>query len=409
MPAAAASREPSLVFLVVALTFSHSMAAMAMMVLPAVAPLVAHEYGIDASLVGYQISIVSVGLLITLLAVGNLSRRLGGCRTNQIGHSLVGLGLALMLLPSAVFLLPGSLVIGLGFGLLAPSASALLIRFAPPARRNFVFSVHQTSIPLGGMVAALGAPVVALEFGWRAAFAAAVLLVIAAVLLMQVGRARWDDDRVAGSRVLAANPFAGFVANWHEPRLRRLSLAGFSFCWAQFCVSAYTVVSCVEALGMSLIAAGTVLMTVQVSNALGRMIAGWIADRLGSAARVLAVMGWAMLAVSIGFLWLAPAWPLALTYVMFAALGITSGAWAGILLAEVGHLAPPGHVGAVVSGTLVYVNLGKFAGPAAFAALYAATHSYGAGFALIALPALLAVWCLVARPAAVAAAPAGNA
>jgi hypothetical protein len=106
-----------------------------------------------------------------------------------------------------------------------------------------------------------------------------------------------------------------------------------------------------------------------------------------------------MLGVSIGFVWLAPAWPLWLTYLMFAVLGITSGAWAGILLAEVGHLAPPGQVGAVVSGTLVYVNLGKFAGPAVFSATYALTHSYGIAFALIAVPALVAVYCLsAARP-----------
>jgi predicted MFS family arabinose efflux permease len=51
----------SLTFLVIALTFSHSMAAMSMMVLPAVAPLVAREFGVDPSLVGYQISVVSVG------------------------------------------------------------------------------------------------------------------------------------------------------------------------------------------------------------------------------------------------------------------------------------------------------------------------------------------------------------
>ena len=147
---------------------------------------------------------------------------------------------------------------------------------------------------------------------------------------------------------------------------------------------------------MSLIAAGTVLLVVQVSNASGRIVAGWIADRMGGAAAVLAWMGWAMLAISIGFYWLSPAWPLPLTYVMFAALGITSGAWAGILLAEVGHLAPAGQVGPVVGGALVYINLGKLAGPAVFAATYAMTHSYGVAFALIAVPALMAVICLSA-------------
>lgn len=396
MQNAAPAAPPSLVFLIIALTFSHAMAAMAMMVLPAVAPLVAREYGVDASLVGYQISIVSCGLLISLLSVGNLSRKLGGCRTNQIGHSFVGIGVLLMLLPSIYFLLPGSLVIGIGFGLLAPSASALLIRFAPPARRNVLFSIHQTSIPLGGMIAALGAPVVAINLGWRAAFAGAFVLVACAVALMQVGRAAWDDDRDAATRALATHPLAGFLANWRNPQMRRLSLAGFSFCWAQFCASAFTVVACVQALDMSLIAAGTVLLVVQVSNASGRIVAGWIADRMGGAAAVLAWMGWAMLAISIGFCWLSPAWPLPLTYVMFAALGITSGAWAGILLAEVGHLAPAGQVGPVVGGALVYINLGKLAGPAVFAATYAMTHSYGIAFALIAVPALMAVICLSA-------------
>ena len=215
---AAPTGDVSLTFLVIALTFSHSMAAMAMMVLPAVAPLVAREYAVDPSLVGYQISIVSVGLLISLVTVGNLSRKLGACRANQIGHAMVACGVLLMMLPSIAFLLPGSLVIGLGFGLLAPSASALLIRFAPPARRNFVFSVHQTSIPLGGMVAALGAPVVAVNFGWRWAFAAAFALIATAIALMQVGRRRWDDDRDPAARALARNPFAGFMANWREDR-----------------------------------------------------------------------------------------------------------------------------------------------------------------------------------------------
>ena len=274
MKTAAAPALPSLAFLVVALTFSHAMAAMAMMVLPAVAPLVAREYGVDSSLVGYQISIVSCGLLISLLSVGNLSRKLGACRTNQIGHSFVAIGVLLMLMPSIYFLLPGSLVIGIGFGLLAPSASALLIRFAPPARRNVLFSIHQTSIPLGGMVAALGAPVVAINFGWRFAFACAFILVVCAVALMQVGRKGWDDDRDASTRALATHPFAGFLSNWRNPQLRRLSLAGFSFCWAQFCASAFTVVACVQALDMSLIAAGTVLLVVQVSNASGRVVAG---------------------------------------------------------------------------------------------------------------------------------------
>jgi len=381
-------------YLVFTLTFSHAMATTALMVLPAVAPLVALEYGVDSSLVGYYITIVSVGLITSLVTLSNLSRRVGGGRTAQIGHALVASGMLLTLLPSIGFLVPGALVIGLGFGMLAPAASALLVRFAPPARRNLVFSIQQTSVPLGGALAAIGGPLVAVSFGWRAAFVLAIGLLVAAVVFLQRGRAHWDDDCDPAQRVLARNPFDGLRINWVNQRLRRLSLAGMSFCWAQFCLATFAVVVCVAVLDMSLIAAGLVLMVVQITNAVGRMIAGWIADRIGSAVRVLRWMAWAMLVLSIAFLWLAPGWPIALVYVMFAAFGVTSGAWAGILMAEVGHLAGQGRVAAVMSGTLLYVNIGKLSGPAAFALIYGLTQSYNIAFAFLAAPAALAIWCL---------------
>src|SRR5450759_3706299 len=94
----------SLVALVVALTIGHGMASMALLVLPAVAPAVARDYGVDASLIGYQISLVGAGLLTALLLVGNLSRKLGGCRTNQLGHGMVALGMLFMQLPSMAIL-----------------------------------------------------------------------------------------------------------------------------------------------------------------------------------------------------------------------------------------------------------------------------------------------------------------
>ena len=49
---------------------------------------------------------------------------------------------------------------------------------------------------------------------------------------------------------------------------------------------------------------------------------------------------------------------------------------------------------AVVSGALVYINLGKFLGPIAFANVYAFTRSYAVAFASVAVPALVALACL---------------
>jgi len=40
---------------------------------------VARDYGFDASLIGYQISLVSIGMLATLTLLGNVGRKLGAC------------------------------------------------------------------------------------------------------------------------------------------------------------------------------------------------------------------------------------------------------------------------------------------------------------------------------------------
>jgi MFS family permease len=133
---------------------------------------------------------------------------------------------------------------------------------------------------------------------------------------------------------------------------------------------------------------------VQLSNAASRVLAGWLADRAASTTRVLLGIAALMLATAVASIWLAPAWPLAALYVYFALQGIATGAWAGLVLAEVGHLAPGGQVSIAVSGALVYINTGKLIGPAVFAGIYALTTSYGLAFASVAAPALLALFCL---------------
>ncbi len=386
----------SLPFLVAALIAGHAISSMALLVLPAVAPAVARDYGVDSSLIGYQISLVSIGMLASLAMLGNLSRRLGGARTNQIGHGMVGTGMLLMLFPSVIFLVAGSLVVGVGYGFLTPSASYLLMRFTPDARRNMVFSLHQASIPVGGVLAAVGAPWIAVTVGWRWSVALSALLLFAVAALMQRGRAGWDDDRDPTHPAVAPSPFTAVAAIWRIRGLRLASLAGGCFCWVQFCISSFTVVACVEMLGMSLVAAGTMLLAVQLGSAAGRLLAGAIADAVGNAKRVLAGIAGLAVAMCITTAWLAPAWPLPLVYALFVLHGVTSGGWAGVLFVEVGRLAPPGQVSMTFSGSLVWINLGKFVGTIVFANVYAFSRSYGLAFASVAAPALIALCCLLA-------------
>lgn len=388
--------EISLPFLVGALLTGHIMASMALLVLPALAPEVAREYSIDASLIGYFISLVCAGQLVTLTWFGNITRRYGGCRINQAGHACVAAGMTLTMIPAPVFIAAGAVVVGFGYGLIGPSFSHLLMRFAPPKRRNFIFSLQQTGVPMGGIAAALLCPAIALAFGWRWAVLLSVILLGFVMLLMQHGRARWDDDRDAAVRALSPNPLANVMLVWRTAPLRRIAIAGGAFCWAQFCVGAYTVVACVKVFDLSLIAAGGILTVVQISSGVGRVLVGWAADALRDTTRVLAWNAMLMIVICIVSVWMAPGWPLAAIYVLFALHGMTSGAWAGAALAEAGRTAPPGAATAALSGALVYFNTGKMIGPIVFANVYLFTQSYGWAFASLAIPALIA--CSVMRP-----------
>jgi len=396
-PAGAPGGGTSLSFLVFALFAGHGFAAMALMVLPSIAPMAAADYGVDPSLIGYQIAIVSFGLIVSLLFFGNFNRRAGGCRTNQFGHSLVALGMLLVLIPSPLSLVAGSLAIGMGYGLLAPSATYLLMRFLPVDRRAFLISLQQTGVPLGGLLASITAPAIAVSVGWRWSCVLSAVLLVAVVILMQTHRRRWDDDRDRRTDHLTATPFASVRMVWRDRPLRRLALTAGAFCWAQFCVVSYTVVACVEAFGLSLIAAGFVLTAAHLTSAAGRVAAGWLADRLRHTIRTLAGIAWIMLGTSLVSLAMSESWPLWAVYALFILHGLHSGAWAGVMLAEVGRLSPPGQVGATINGVLVILNLGKMAGPVVLALIYGATRNYGLAFASMAIPAVVALWCLRTR------------
>ncbi len=388
-------RTPAFMYLVFSLLAGHMMISMAILVVPAVAPLVARDFGIDPSLIGYQSSFVSAGLLTSLLFMGNMGRRFGACRTNQLGLGLSSSGMLLMLFPYALLLISGSYMMGIGYGLMAPTASTLLMRFSSAERRNFVFSFQQTGVPLGGMLAALLAPIIAVLLGWRWAVIFSALLLFCVLLLMQRGRKYWDDDRNSAAPAISSNPFSNFIMVWRNRHMRLIALMGGLFCWGQVVVASYTVVAAVTLFHMSLVVAGILLTVVQLGNVVGRIIVGLLADRIGSSTRVLIWSAGMMIVTSVASLWMDPSWPMVWLCVLFALYGITTGTWGGLMLADIGRLAPPGYVGAAISGALVFVNSGKFLGPIVFANVYAVTKNYQIAFASLAVPAVMALYCLL--------------
>ena len=390
--------------LVAILTVAHTIGTISVLTLAAIAPVAAKAYGVPVYTIGYQASLIALGIIVALVFGGNLSLRWGATRVNQAGLLLVSLGAAGLSIPSLATIVPASLSIGIGYGAMTPSASHILIRFTPAHRRNVVFSFKQSGVPLGGAIAALLMPVIAVTAGWQWALRLVSLAALVMALVMERWRMHWDDDREPATP-LAANPLRAVAIIWQRRRLRLLALAGAGIVASQICMQSYTVAMFVEELQVPLVEAGWILTVAQGGGVCGRLFWGWYADARRDALRVLAWLAAALVFATLGIGTLALGWPQPLVYLLFFVMGATASGWNGVFLGEVARVAPPGQVSPATGGALFFVNVGSVAAPIVFATAFSVFGRYSAAFALLVVPAIIAFICLrrarqtVANPA----------
>ena len=392
--AAHADNPPTFVFLMAVLLLGQALGTMATSILPAVAPKVVESYHISSSLIGYQVSLISLAMLFSLVYGGNLAVRWGGCRVSQLGLLLCIAGCIVAMLPHPGFMLLSAIPMGLGYGLVSPATSQVLMRFTPPARRNLIFSVKQTGVPLGGMAAGGLAPAIAVWVGWQWALALNAAALVILLLLMERGRAHWDNDRDRQAKWIT-DPYGGLALVWRDHALRMLGIAGAAFVVMQLALLTFTVIFFVEEMKLGLVQAGFILMASQAGGIAGRLFWGWVADALRDCFKALALLGAVMALSTLICAAITPAWPVAASCVLFFVLGATASGWNGAFLAEVARLAPAQSVSAATGGTLFLVNIGKFLGPILFTLAYQLTGSYANAFALMAIPSAAGLVCVV--------------
>ncbi|MEK6594002.1 MAG: MFS transporter, partial [Pseudomonadota bacterium] len=346
------------VFYVVLATFASQMVVtMSNSTLPTIAPKVAEALGLEAALIGYQVSILFGAATIGTLFGGKFTRRFGACRTMQLSNALCGAGLMLMTVPHVLPILLGSLVAGYGQGLINSATAHLLVKYTPPGRRNLLFSIKQTGVPFGGMLVALSAPVIAVTCGWQWAIVMVIAMIAAVIALVQMRRGAWDTDRDSAAGV-KQQKFGGVPLVLAQPSLRWVSLAGFLFAAVQRCLLTFTVIYLVAERGYSLIEAGIMLSLIQAGGIAGRLFWGWLADRMRSSIAVLLAIAVITVVDSVILMAMQSDWPRPAVYAMFLVFGAAALGWNGILHAETARVSPPGMASVVAGGSTFFVFAG---------------------------------------------------
>lgn len=394
MSDSAPSVRPSVWWVLTATTVTQALASMTVLVPAAIAPVLGAALDLPTSLIGYQMTVTYAGGITTSLLGGALVRRLGACRTSQTALALCATGALLIASGLLPLIIIGSYIMGLGYGCTNPAAAHLLARFASGPRMNLIFSIKQTGVPWGGMMAGLLVPSVTVALGWQAAVIMVACLSLAMLALLQRSRAAWDDDRDPSVRLLQS-PLAAIKLVWTNPTLRYLSMTAMTLSFSQMCVSVFLVAMLVEEGGFALIAAGIVLSVAQISSVIARLGWGWLADFLQSGVLVLKILVALMIAGAIAAIFLNPAWPVVAIYALFILLGATAIGWNGVYMAAVARLAPPGQIGMATGGSLVMTFAGVLTGPALFSASTKISGGYAPSFLLIVLIGSLGMVSLI--------------
>jgi len=145
-------------------------------------------------------------------------------------------------------------------------------------------------------------------------------------------------------------------------------------------------------------AAGLVFSVAMVIAVPGRIFWGWLGSGRVEPAMVMCWLALGMAGGTAAMALLGADWPLVLVGVVATTLSATVMSWHGVLLAEAARLAPPGQRGAATGGVLSFGQLGGLLLPLVYSAVLVATGSYGFGFTVCGLPALVVGIVLLRAP-----------
>ncbi|RZS78157.1 MFS transporter [Pigmentiphaga kullae] len=396
-------RQPSTAW-VLAVTLAIQSLASAATIAPAVvAPVATRELGLPSSAIGFYMALVYLGAMFTSVIGGTLVTRLGAVRCSQAALLLCGLGMGLLCSGGPALAAVGALVIGAGYGPITPSSSYLLMRSTPAHRMSLVFSIKQTGVPLGGVLAALASPQIEHVLGWRWALGVCAVACLLCMLVAQSVRRSLDvpGEPAAPWRWQDLARPVGLV--WRTPALRLMAVCSLLFSFIQLAITAYLVTYLNLSLGWTLIAAGVILSLSQVAGVAGRILWGIVADRWAPPRKVLGGLALTMAASCVATAFLQPATPWILVAAVAAVFGASAIGWNGVFLAEVARRAPAGQAGAATGGTLLFTYFGVLAGQPLFSyvaslAGQAGQPGYAWAYGLLVIPALFcATWLLRAR------------
>ncbi len=357
--------------------------------LPAViAPAIITDLHLAPAWIGVYFGVTAFASLVVQLGCGSFIVRYGAMRMSQIALVLLAIGTALATLGTPLTLILSAIIAGGGGAVSTPASSHLLARCASPRYLPLVFSIKQTAVPAGLLLAGILAPQLTESTGWRTTMLLSAAACVVYALMLQPLCKIFDTDRVPTRTFHLSDFRATLTSVISTPGLRALSFACLAFNGLQATVTAYFVVY-LTTIGYTPVAAGFVFSVAVGVAVPGRILWGWLGSSYVSPLVMMAGLALGM-AGSVALLALCnTGWPTLVVGLIACVLSATALSWHGILLAETARAAPEDMRGSVTGGVLSFGQVGALVLPLLYSGLLNVTGSYGIGFVMCGVPALL--------------------
>lgn len=316
-----------------------------------------------------------VCFLVMAFFIGDtLATAVSGAATDRFGDKAVlivsgiVMGVALIAaaaVPSFVWLAVWLFVYGIGFAAINPVGSHAILFFFKPEQRGLAMGVRQMGMPLGGVAGAIIISTSAEYFGYRGALIITGAIVI--VVTLTAAALYREPPQLSGEAVRAGVLLEDLLHMGREPRLLLITITCTVLFAAQVALMAYFPWTLVNEIRVSAGFAAMVFVITQFSAAAGRLIWGWLSDRVFHGGRLVPL---AITCVLCAFAALAVAnlkgMPLPAIAGVAVLLGAAAEGWFGLAIVAMAEVGGEEHAGSALGFGLTWVMAIAIFMPVAF-------------------------------------------
>ncbi len=355
------------------------------------APMMMASAGMPPAAYGLLAGASGLGSVWLYMANSAFTLPLGPVRALIAGVAIGLTGAALIATGWYALMVLGALLVGFAYATTGPAGSQILAENTPPHVRNRMFSFRQAGVPLGGAIAGIAGSAIAVQYGWRTALAAIVLLLLATSIPLLLAPRRFNGEARVRFRPRALfalsnlrRPFATIAT---IPGLRLIALGSIGFATVQGTLNAFFVTFLANGLGYDLKLAGFLYALNQITSVAGRIIFGLVADWVRSTRLVLCWLAVLSSASAIAIASIGEGWSVPVLAAVAIFSGLSVATWNGLWVAEVAALAP-GRVSEATAGATFFL-FGTYVVVPPIAGLVITWFGYRAAFGLAAVAVLI--------------------